>query len=964
MKKIRLMGNYVGLSASEINESRAKFGNNIITPPPRQSAWRLFFEKFDDPIIRILLIAAAIAIVVGMLEGHYAEGVGIIIAVFLATFLSFFNEYKASKEFSLLNKANDEVAVKVKRDGNVTTVSRMEVVVNDVIILDLGDEVPADGELLEAVNLQLNESQLTGESICAKNANRTLSDPDATYPSYMLLRGTTVVDGHGIFKVSAVGDSTEVGKTAREAMVETNTVTPLTKQLNKLGKVIGVVGFGCATLLFASLCIRDVYRGELVFSDLQWINLAGLITFASFALSGVWTPILFDGFELLGINGQKMRWMRVTKTSSWAMAAIIGAAIYFLMAGVIWIMGSSLFATQAWFPLEVTERLLLYFMVAITLIVVAVPEGLAMSVTLSLAYSMRKMLASNNLVRKMHATETMGAATVICTDKTGTLTENQMRVQQLLPTGTGERLNQIIYESFSINTTAHIDTNKSDSLKIIGNPTEGALLLWLKSAGVDYLELRQQGTIIEQLAFTTENKFMATLAVVNNVYVLFVKGAPEIILERCSSVYVDQEQEPPIAKRINEIQLQLVEQQQLAMRTLGFAYKTFQSAPAHTSAGLQEVCNGLTFIGFAAISDPVRVNVPEAIAECLQAGIDVKVVTGDNALTAGEIGRQIGLVLSDAELQMGLINGNEFSALSEEEALRRAPGIKVMARAKPADKLRLVKILQQLGNVVAVTGDGTNDAPAMNYADVGLSMGSGTSVAREASEIILLDDSFISIVNAVRWGRSLYLNIQRFILFQLTINVLALVLVLVGPFLGIALPLTVTQMLWVNLIMDTFAALALATEPSDPKVMDQKPRKRDAFIVTRTMALQIFITAFVFLISCVILLVFLKHDGTITSKELSLFFTSFVMLQFWNLFNARSFGTNKSAFSGLLQNKNFLLIAAVIFLGQVTIVSYGGQFFRTVPLSIYEWLMVVGTTSIVLWLGEAVRFFYRNTKSA
>lgn len=953
------MNKYVGLKESEVSASRARFGNNIITPPSKQSAWRLFFEKFDDPIIRILLIAAAIAIVVGVLEGHYAEGVGIIIAVFLATFLSFFNEYKAGKEFSLLNKASDEVEVKVFRSGTVSTVYRKDIVVDDIVILDLGDEVPADGELLESVNLQLNESALTGEPVCAKAANRALSDANATYPSYVVLRGTTVVDGNGIFKVTAVGDHTEVGKTAQEAMVETNSVTPLTRQLNRLSKVIGVVGFGCATLLFASLCIRDVYRGELVFSELQWINALGLLVFASFALSGIWTPIFFDGLELFHLNSRKIQWMKVSNPTSWAISIAVGASLYLIFSVVVWLRGDSLFSADAWFSLQVAERILLYFMVAITLIVVAVPEGLAMSVTLSLAYSMRKMLASHNLVRKMHATETMGATTVICTDKTGTLTENQMKVQQLFLESSAGWVKRLVNESFSINTTAHVDSSQSGNDKIVGNPTEGALLLWLKGEGVDYLDVRQQGVIVEQLAFTTENKFMATLAVINNEHVLFVKGAPEIVLNRCTLVIGEANEPLPVNSRLQNIQQHLAEQQTLAMRTLGFAYRSFPSSP-NLSAGLKELCNDLTFIGFVSISDPVRGDVPQAISECLQAGIDVKVVTGDTALTAGEIGRQIGLFPDEAALRLGLITGGEFSALSEEEALRRAPGIRVMARAKPSDKLRLVKILQQLGNVVAVTGDGTNDAPAMNHADVGLAMGSGTSVAREASEIILLDDSFISIVSAVRWGRSLYLNIQRFILFQLTINVLAMVLVLIGPFLGVALPLTVTQMLWVNLIMDTFAALALATEPSDPKVMSQKPRRHDAFIVTKAMAIQIFITAFVFLISCIIFLVFLKQDGTVTNKELSLFFTSFVMLQFWNLFNVRSYGTNKSAFSGLRGNKNFLLIAAVIFIGQVVIVSFGGQFFRTVALSFQEWLVVVGATSLVLWIGEVMRYFYRT----
>lgn len=855
-----------GLTDQEVLQSRQKYGANLLTPPKRPSIWKLYLEKFQDPVIKILLVAAAFSLLISVIESEYAETIGIFFAIFLATGIGFYFEYDASKKFDLLNAVGEETPVMVIRNGKVHEVPKKDIVVGDIVILNTGDEIPADGTLVEAVSLQVNESSLTGELMVNKTIDETHFDKEATYPSNAVMRGTTVTDGHGMMQVEKVGDATEIGKVARQATEQSQEQTPLNLQLTKLANLIGKAGFTIAALTFVIFTTKDLYA-----------------------------------------------YLSNTAVTDW----------------------------HQW--LVIAQIVLKYFMMAVTLIVVAVPEGLPMSVTLSLALNMRRMLKTNNLVRKMHACETMGAITVICTDKTGTLTQNLMQVYDAQ---LDKSRKEVIAEGIALNSTAFLEEKEDGKPSGVGNPTEVALLLWLNGQEQDYISLRNQAKIVNQLTFSTERKYMATLvdSAVCKSRILYVKGAPEIVMGRCGL-------EDSQIKQYNE---QLLAYQNQAMRTLGIAYKVVKENDSTDCAELVKE-GGLTFLGIFAISDPIRPDVPEAVKKCQSAGIRVKIVTGDTPGTATEIARQIGLWTSE-DTERNRITGVEFAALSDEEALERVIDLKVMSRARPMDKQRLVQLLQQKGEVVAVTGDGTNDAPALNHAQVGLSMGTGTSVAKEASDITLLDDSFHSIATAVMWGRSLYKNIQRFIVFQLTINVVALLSVLLGAFLGTELPLTVTQMLWVNLIMDTFAAMALASISPSMDVMNEKPRKRSDFIITPAMRKNIFGVGAVFLVILMGLLsVFNNMPGGMDVHHLTIFFTIFVMLQFWNLFNASVFGTNHSIFKDASHAMGMLGVALIILVGQLVIVTFGGKVFRTEPLSVMEWIYIIAGTSLVLWVGEIWR---------
>ena len=865
---------FKGLTDQEVLQNRQKYGMNLLTPPKRPSIWKLYLEKFQDPVIKVLLVAAAFSLLISIIESEYAETIGIFFAIFLATGIGFYFEYDANKKFDLLNAVGEETPVMVIRNGKVHEIPKKDIVVGDVVILNTGDEIPADGVLLEAVSLQVNESSLTGELMVNKTTDEVHFDEEATYPSNSVMRGTTVTDGHGVMCVERVGDATEIGKVARQATEQSQEQTPLNLQLTKLANLIGKVGFTIATLTFVIFTAKDLY---------------------------------------VHLNN--------TTITDW----------------------------HQW--LEIARIVLKYFMMAVTLIVVAVPEGLPMSVTLSLALNMRRMLKTNNLVRKMHACETMGAITVICTDKTGTLTQNLMQVYDAK---LDESQKNLIAEGIATNSTAFLEEKEGEGKPSgVGNPTEVALLLWLNEQGMDYISLRNQAKTVNQLTFSTERKYMATLvdSSVLNTRVLYVKGAPEIVMGKCNL-------EESRVKQYNE---QLLAYQNQAMRTLGVAYKVI---PENSSTDCAELVKegGLTFMGIFAISDPIRPDVPDAVKKCQSAGIRVKIVTGDTPGTATEIARQIGLWTSE-DTERNRITGVEFAALSDEEALERVVDLKVMSRARPMDKQRLVQLLQQKGEVVAVTGDGTNDAPALNHAQVGLSMGTGTSVAKEASDITLLDDSFHSIATAVMWGRSLYKNIQRFIVFQLTINVVALLSVLLGAFLGTELPLTVTQMLWVNLIMDTFAAMALASIAPSMDVMNEKPRKRTDFIISPVMRNNIFGVGAGFLIVLMGLLAFFKNmPGGMDVHHLTVFFTIFVMLQFWNLFNASVFGTNHSIFKDAGHAMGMLGVALIILVGQFIIVTFGGKVFRTEPLPALEWAYIIAGTSVVLWIGEIWRGVKRMMK--
>ena len=865
----------IGLTDEQVKQSREQHGKNVLTPPQRTSLWKLYLDKYRDPIIQILLVAAFVSLILAFIEKNFMETIGIFVAVFLATTVGFYFERDAAKKFNLLTALSEEQPVKVRRNGKVMEIPRHDVVVGDVVLVEVGDEVPADGELIVCNDLQMNESTLTGEPVTEKSLE---GGGDGAYPRNVILRSTMVMNGRGEFVVTAVGDATEIGKVAKKSTEQTSVETPLHMQLDKLAKMISKVGSVVSVAAFFIFLIHDILTNP-----------------------------------------------------AW------GGKDYFYMAEIV----------------------LKYFMMAVTLIVMAVPEGLPMAITLSLALNMRRMLKSNNLVRKLHACETMGAVTVICTDKTGTLTQNKMQVSALeLKQGDEALLDTAI----ALNSTAELNDGKP-----IGNPTESALLLWLDAQGKDYEELRKQVNVLKQLPFSTERKMMATLAEVDGETYLFVKGAPEIVMKKC---IIEDRMQKQTAEELDEWQHK-------AMRTLAFAYKKVEASIMRTSrTSTAEVvalldANDLQLQAIAAIADPIRPDVPAAVQECRHAGIEVKVVTGDTAATALEIGKQIGVFEDEPEnigadgsltsLDQQMITGEQWEALSDEEAYERAKDIRVMSRARPTDKQRLVAMLQKRGEVVAVTGDGTNDAPALHYAHVGLSLGSGTSVAKEASDMTLLDDSFKSIANAVMWGRSLYRNLQRFLFFQLVVNVAALLLVLGGSVIGTEMPLTVTQILWVNLIMDTFAALALASLPPSHEVMKDKPRKASDFIINKSIGFGILFCGIVFFLVMFALLVYCERRGKggVDVHELTMFFTTFVMIQFWNLFNAKALMSHHTAFRHFLKDKGMILVLVLVLVGQWIIVTFGGEMFRTTPLSLHEWLLIIGSTSVVLWVGELWRGFKR-----
>lgn len=878
-----------GLTHDEVLESRARYGENILTPPPSTPLWIQFLEKFQDPLIRILLVAFLLSIGIASYEyfciepdaSVFLEPLGIFIAVILATGVGFIVEVNANKKFKILNQVNDEIMVKVIRDGKITETPRKDIVVGDIVILETGDEVPADGELLDSMMLSINESTLTGEPMTRKTHDSNEANKkstDTTYPANHAMKGTSVIEGHGVMRVFAVGDRTEYGKVYTEAQIENTSKTPLFEQFDRLGKVISYMSYTVALLILLGRFAMYDYSAEFVTTH-----------FLNYAIFTV--------------------------------------------------------------------------MLAVTLIVVSVPEGLPMSVNLSLALSMRRMLNSNNLVRKMHACETMGATNIICTDKTGTLTQNQMSVHQVHLFGSENAISKTVAEGIACNTTAFIDDTNPDHIKTLGNPTEGALILWLRNNGIDYLPIRENTAVVEQLPFSTERKYMATIVNSNALgkKVLYLKGAPEILLNMCESIEGNVDKEHIIKL--------LAEYQAKAMRTLAFAYQELADDD-NAIENNKVVANHLTLLGIVAIADPVRADVPDAINECLNAGIEVKIITGDIAGTATEIGRQVGLWKEGDSLNENHISGPEFAALSDEEALKRAQKIKIMSRARPSDKSRLVNLLQSIGKVVAVTGDGTNDAPALNAASVGLSMGDGTSVAKEASDITIIDNSFASISKSVMWGRSLYKNIQRFILFQITVNVVACAIVSLGSFMSYQSPLIVTQMLWVNLIMDTFAALAFASLPASRSVMNNTPRRRTDFIITKSMWQYVFGIGLLFILFLFGLLQYFmndtvdsfdsfsfteyftnylnfSHNDSFSIQECTIFFSIFVFLQFWSMLNVKHFDSTDAFFTKFSETKVFYSAMIVILLGQLLIVNFGGKMFNVVPLTTHDWTCIIGGTSLV-----------------
>ena len=913
-----------GLTQDEVKRSRLKYGDNVLTPPVKDPLWKQFLEKFEDPIIRILLIALLLSVAVSLYQlftgaegmNVLLEPLGIFVAVMLATTVGFVFELSANKKFDILNQTEDEQLVTVFRDGMIQRIERKDVVVGDSVVVETGDEVPADGTLMEAISLRVNESDLTGEPSCSKTTEASEFNEEATYPSNYICRGSSVMEGHGLFVVEKVGDSTEWGKVYRGAQIDNKVKTPLNEQLDRLGNGITIASYVIAGLIVVlRLLMYFIYQNDTPFN---WMDFA--------------------------------------------------------------------------------RYLLNTLMIAVTLVVVAVPEGLPMSVTLSLALSMKRMLETNNLVRKMHACETMGAATVICSDKTGTLTKNRMSLGDSLFYGLkrgaldDSEVGNLVAEGIAVNSTAFLDYSDKQKVKVVGNPTEGALLLWLFDHNVDFVRIRDNAVIVNQLPFTTKYKYMATVVKtpIMGEYVLYVKGAPEIIMKRCTTVRMAGGESDIVSVK-GEVDVKLLEFQSKAMRTLGFAYKYLSEEDVNRvfengKLQIEDLC----FLGIVGIIDPIRDDVADSIQDCLNAGISIKIVTGDTPGTAKEIGRQVGLWKETDDPQRQMITGKEFNLLTDDELLERVEDLKIMSRARPSDKERLVRLLQERGEVVAVTGDGTNDAPALNKAQIGLSMGDGTSVAKEASDITILDNSFKSIARAVMWGRSLYLNIQRFILFQMTINVAACLIVLLGAVMGTDSPLTVTQMLWINLIMDTFAAMALASLPPDQSVLKDKPRSRTAFIITKDMGRRIFGVGLLFVAVLFGFIQYFMHygvdslaefsfrdyfssyfnfhhvGGNFTPKELSLLFTIFVFMQFWNIFNAKAYHTMDSAFKNLFDKdirSGFGFTILIIAIGQVLIITFGGEMFSVVPLPFDEWVRIILGTSLILWLGELERWVHRMKKA-
>ncbi len=908
---------HTGLTSQEVEASRKRYGSNQLTAPQKKNLWLVFLEKFEDPLIRILLVALFLSVSIAFYHVYgeasplhvFLEPLGIFISILLATGVAFWFEMRSEKAFNILNQSNEESLVKVLRNKHVQQIKKTEVVVGDILLLDTGDEIPADGLLRKAQALRVNESSLTGELMCSKSIHPEEFDTEATYPSNVVLRSSTVITGHAMVEVTQVGDATEYGKVYQATQIDDSVKTPLNKQLDWLSKII---------------------------------------TWASYII---------------------------------ALIIVIGRTTWFLIdydSSLSWISLSSNFLQTC--------------MLAVTLIVVAVPEGLPLSVSLSLALSMRRMLSTNNLVRRMHACETMGSVTVICTDKTGTLTQNKMQVIHALFEGEDhillqkfpDALRALIAESIALNSTAYIEESDEQNLRPLGNPTESALLIWLHHQHVAYLHLREQTEIIEQLPFSPQRKYMATVAYSPSLQkrILYVKGAAEILLTYCTPLE-GQRNASLTQGMLND---QLLSYQQQAMRTLAFAYKVLDKTDTKVLSEDNILVKDLNFLGIVGISDPIRPDVPDAISTCQRAGISIKIVTGDTPATARAIAHQIGL-----QSKEGLITGPAFEALSDEEIIVKLSSIDIIARARPMDKARLVRLLQQQNEVVAVTGDGTNDAPALNQAQVGLSMGSGSAVAKEASDITIIDDSFASISQAVLWGRSLYQNIQRFILFQMTINVSACLIVLFGAFMGSDSPLTIAQMLWVNLIMDTFAAMALSSLPPSPKVMKAPPRKPTDFIINKQMGTIILSVGILFFLSLLTLVQIFNHNDISTTGfftmhtlqnidwsciwkfdhiihglspyELSIFFTIFVMMQFWNIFNARSLFTNNSALVGLYKDKMFLSVLAFIFVGQIAIIHIGQQTFQVQPIQLIDWIWIVILTSTVLWIGEVVRLVLRKRRN-
>ncbi len=1020
-----------GLSKQQVLQMREKFGRNELTPPEREPWWKLLLEKFDDPTIKILIAAAVISLLMTAAEkwllkdpdASFIDSIGIFLAVLLATLVGYFSERKSAKEFELLNKVKDDIRVKVLREGQLEEISIGELVVGDLIRVDLGDKIPADGIVVDSLGLLVDQSLLTGESVpvekksldlasVGKEDLREFEQRGMVDENSQLARGTMVCDGHGMFLVTDVGDRTKLGQIAAKLAEksEAEAETPLVQKLTVLAKQISVVGVTASMSIFTIMALHAVFHSKL---DDHWIengtslfyvSLVGAIVLSLLAYRFALEPF----FSSMDMKPHK-RWLKAVLH----IPLLVGC--WAILAGVLEIG----FGGDPGLAIPMLNDLLLSFIVAVTIIVVAVPEGLPMMVTVSLALNMMKMAKENCLIRKLVASETIGSATIICTDKTGTLTQNKMRaiwffagMKEFDRDHVDDLVNSPEWNRFvdgiAINTEANLNIVEQSEVVGIGNPTECSLLMLLHENGVDYRDNRDKYPRIHELSHNSQRKMSMVMVKREKgkreegekgiYHQCFMKGAPERILENCSGVLVGGNVEP-IEQYRDAIEAALVKASEQALRVIALSERVsegvcdFEKEPERCIH-----CGTHVLVGLVGIADPIRPEVAAAVQTCFDAGIQVKMITGDALPTAVAIAKQAGILQEDrgqrvedrkgiTDYELGnreaVLTSEQFAKISDDDLPEVAENLRVLARSTPMDKLRLVKALHKRGEVVAMTGDGTNDAPALKHADVGLSMGiAGTEVAKEASDIVLMDDNFKSIVTGVWWGRTLYKNIQKFLQFQLSVNVVALLCALVGPMVGVPLPFTVTQLLWINIIMDTFAAIALSTDPPRSKTMRQKPISRTDHIITPAMGLTILLNS---LYQVAILFAALwggwfltqPHDyaafaepkDPINLEAFTVFFTIFIMFLFWRIFTSRALDHDESAFSLLAKNRLFLLIAGLILVVQIIMVqasgtdretqSLLGKVFRTEALTLLQWLKITALTATIIpvaWLSRQIAF--------
>ena len=901
-----------GLSEKQIAQNQKKYGKNQFSPGEKISLGKKILEALKEPMIFILLIAALITIGMNIykqsqgLHAEFTESIGILVAITISVSIKVIMEGRSEKAFETLNNINEDIKVKVLRNGIIQYIYKKDVVVGDIIKIETGAKVPADGRLIDSLQLKVDESMLTGESIAVnKNFEQTITNAKTVLSERknMVFAGTFITYGQGTVIITSVGDKTEMGNIASELKHPVSKSTPLQEKLDKLARSITTFGVIASILILFYELFKIYISNNLSFDTVQ--------------------------------NA---------------------------------------------------------FMVSVALIVAAVPEGLPTIVAMTLALNIIKMAKSNALVRKLIACETIGCINVICSDKTGTLTKNQMTVIDIWNNGKlinpSDLKNRFLIENFTINSTADI-TIKDGNVKFIGNPTECSLLkafsdtvcsvspkqctyyeqsnsicggqcekyTYKNDDYISYTDIRNSSNIIFQYPFSSDKKSMTTVILVDKLYKVYSKGSPEKIISLCSTIIINNKIELFTDELREKVNNEIIKLQQEAKRILAFSHNDINTGYDDWNKSQDKVESNMIFDGFVSIADPLRDDVYEAVEKCKKSGISLKILTGDNIVTATSIAKQLNIVNKDSII----IEAQQIDEMSNEELLKILDKIILIARSKPLTKMRIVNLLKKHGNVVAVTGDGINDAPALKNADVGIAMGiTGTEVSKEASDIILLDDSFSTIVKAVEWGRGIYENFQRFIQFQLTVNLVAVLTVFVCEMFGLPVPFTTIQLLWVNLIMDGPPALSLGLESLRNHLMEQEPVKRDTNIITRNMLFRIIING-VFIVFMIMLLINKQILGGTQGQQSSIIFTTFVMFQLFNSFNSRELG-NESIFTNLLKNKPMLWIIGATFFVQILITQFGGQIFKTAPLSISMWLRIIAYSFSVVAFSEVIRFIKRKIK--